>query len=279
VPSGKKYTFLALLTLTTCVLAIYIHQHRQGQTRRIDGILITLVGSLQKHFFSVGHGTRAIADHYLFLVNAKKENDELVREVETLRAQVGSLKEVELENSRLRETLHFREKLDQKVVLAHVVSHDAAGDYFGLRVDKGSVDGIKEGMGVVSPSGVVGRILRVAPHFSLVQTLIDPASNVDVVVQRSRARGILSGQRKKLECMIRYLDKLEDVQVNDTIISTDFNGVFPKGLVAGYVTAVVPNSSGILQTVLVKSAVDIFRLEEVSIVFPRIGSEKGSDNS
>jgi len=240
---------------------------------------VTLTGALQKQFSYVGRGTQAISEHYFLLVNTKKQNDELQKELENIRARVTLLQDVELENRRLRDTLQFRQKLDHPTLQAHVVSYDASSDYFGLRIDKGSLDGVKEGMGVVSPAGVVGRILSVTPKYSMVQTLIDPATNIDVVIQRSRARGILSGQSKQLQCKIKYLDKLEDVLVNDAVVSTDFGGVFPKGLIVGYVTAAIPGAAGILQTVTVKSAVDIFRLEEVSIVFPRVGSEKAANKS
>ena len=279
VAGGRKYSFLALLTITICVLAIYIHQHRQGRTTRMDNVLVLMTGVVQQNFFYLGRGSRALADHYILLVNAKKQNDELMKQLDVVKNRLALLQDIQLENRRLREALEFEEKLEQPVLLAHVVAHDASSDYFGLRIDKGSVDGVKEGLGVVSPAGVVGRILQVTKHYSIVQTLIDPASNIDVVIQRSRSRGILSGQSKQLQCKIKYLDRLEDVMVNDVVVSTDFGSIFPNGLVVGYVNVVIPTTTGILQTVLVKSAVDIFRLEEVSIVFPRLEPEKNSDQS
>jgi rod shape-determining protein MreC len=73
---------------------------------------------------------------------------------------------------------------------------------------------------------------------------------------------------------LKYIDRLDDVLVNDILVSTDFGRIFPKGMLVGTVTAVIPNSNGILQTVAVKSAIDIYRLEEVFLVFPPKQSEK-----
>jgi rod shape-determining protein MreC len=75
---------------------------------------------------------------------------------------------------------------------------------------------------------------------------------------------------------MKYVDRLEDVAINDAVLSSDFGHIFPKGLLIGYVSAVVPSQNGILQTVTVKSAVDIYRLEEVFVVFPPDEPEKTS---
>ncbi len=223
---NKQYSFLALFTLSICVLALYIHRHRQGQTGRIDSFLIGSMGYFQKHSFYAGKGARSV--------------------------------------------------VTEKLVVAHVIAHDISSDYFGIRIDKGADEGMKVGMGVISPSGVVGRVLRVTPHFSDVITLLDPDSSVDVIIQRSRARGILSGESKSLLCTMRYVDRLEDVQAKDVVVASGFGGIFPKGLLVGYVTGVQPDTNGILQTITVKSAVDIYRLEEVFIVLPPAEPKKTS---
>lgn len=273
---NKQYSFLALFTLSICVLALYIHRHRQGQTGRIDSFLIGSMGYFQKHSFYAGKGARSVVDHYFFLVNTQKRNEELRSENEALLAKVASMQEVQQENERLRKGLEFQTQVTEKLVMAHVIAHDISSDYFGIRIDKGSDEGMKVGMGVISPAGVVGRVLRVTPHFSDVITLLDPDSSVDVIIQRSRARGILSGESKSLLCTMRYVDRLEDVQAKDVVVASGFGGIFPKGLLVGYVTSVQPDTNGILQTITVKSAVDIYRLEEVFIVLPPAEPKKTS---
>lgn len=276
-PTQRKYAFFAFFTFWVCTLALYIYLQRQGQTLGLDNFLVSAAGGVQKNFFYLGKGARSVADHYLFLVNAKKQNELLEKEVGYLRTKVASLEEVELENGRLRQSLQFRDTIDQKLVPAHVVAHDVSPDYFLIRIDKGEKDGLKPGLGVISPSGLVGRIKRVTRSYSDVLTLVDPTSNVDAVIQRSRARGVISGQSKTLTCKMKYVDRLEDVAVNDTIVSSGFGTVFPKGLLVGYVTGVIPNANGVLQTVTVKSAVDIYRLEEVFVVFPAAEPEKTAE--
>jgi rod shape-determining protein MreC len=266
VPKQRKYALAALFTVCICVLALYIHRHRQGKTGTIDNLLISAAAGMQKHFYYFSKGSRTIVDRYVLLVNAEKERDELFKEVAYLKTKVAALQEVELENNRLRESLRFGEKISEPLVAAHVIAHDASTDYFGIRIDKGKDDGVRPGMGVISPSGLVGRVLRTSAKYSDVLALVDPTSNIDAIIQRSRARGIISGQSKTLTCRLKYVDRAEDVAVNDLVVSSGFNSIFPKGLVIGYVSNVIPDPNGILQTVVVKSAVDIYRLEEVFIV-------------
>lgn len=270
----QPYAIFGFATLTVCFLSLYIYLHREGRTRPMDERLISFFGVFQEQVFFVGKGVKAVGDHYLWLVNAKKQNESLAKEVDSLRSKVANLQEVELENMRLRFALEFRHTLAQKVIAASVVAHDVSSDFFSIRVDKGSEDGVESGMGVVSPSGVVGRVLRVSKTYSDIATLVDPSSKIDVVIQRSRARGILTGQAKQLKCELRYLDRLEDVQVDDVVVASGFGGIFPEGLLVGYVTAVIPNPTSILQGVTVKSAVDVYRLEEVFIVAPPRESKK-----
>lgn len=264
----KKYTLLAVITISICVLSLYIYRHRQGQTGAIDNFIMNVTGSMQKNLFYFGKGTRTVFDHYFFLVGVQKRNEELEKEILVLKADLTKLKEADSENMRLRGFLEFKKQVDHTLLPAHVIAQDVSADYVGLRIDKGSLEGVQVGLAVVSPQGVVGRILRVSPYFSDVVSIVDPTSNIDVVVQRSRSRGILSGQAKKLNCKLKYIDRNEDIQVDDVLVSSGFLGVFPKGLLVGTVLSVAPNPSGVMQNIIVKSAVDIYRLEEVQIAFP-----------
>lgn len=273
-PSDRKYAFFAFVTAAVCVLALYIHRHRQGQTGRIDNLLISAAGNMQRQVFFFSQGMRRISDHYVMLVGVQKRNEDLEREISGLKLQVSALREVDLENTRLRESLDFRHRSEQQLLSAHVVAHDVSSDYFGIRIDRGSSDGVKVGMGVISPAGLVGRVLRVAPRFADVRTLVDPNSKIDALVQRSRARGIVSGQAKQATCKMSYVDRLEDVAVGDAVVSSGYEAIFPKGILVGYAIAVVPSSTGILQNVMLRSAVDITRLEEVFVVLPPGEPEK-----
>ena len=76
-PKQRKYALAFLFTISICVLAWYIHRHRQGKTGAIDNFLISSSASLQKSFFYFSKGSRTIVDRYILLVNVEKERDDL----------------------------------------------------------------------------------------------------------------------------------------------------------------------------------------------------------
>lgn len=274
--SRRKYAFAGLLTMAICALALYVHRHKEGRTGFIDNMFIALTGTLQEQSMFFVRGLGSLTDRYLFLVNTERENESLSREIAYLKTKVAALQEVEAENERLRRGLAFSKNVEQELLPAHVTAHDVSPEYFGIRIDVGEDKGVRRGMGVISAAGLVGRVQRVTKNYADVLTLLDPTSSVDAVVQRSRARGILSGLADKRNCQLKYVDQLEDVAEEDTVVSSGFGGVFPKGLLMGFVTEVERKPNGVVQEVTVRSAVDIYQLEEVFIVFPPAETEKVS---
>ena len=266
VSSNKKLVVFGLSTVTVCFLALYIHQHRSGRTGRVDNALTWLTGNLQENTGFFANGLRQLANHYVFLVNAARKNEALELEISQAKQQLVQLQEVEASNRRLNSLLDFKSSLPTRTLPARVVAHDVSPDFLGIRIDRGAKDGLRVGMGVIHPAGVVGTIYRVTENFSEVLTLADPASSIDAVIQRSRARGIISGESSTLNCKLKYMDKLEDVTQDDAVVSTHFGEVFPSGLLIGYVTEISSTPNGILQDITVKTAVDIYRLEEVLVV-------------
>jgi len=274
VTSNKKLVLFSLATVTVCFLAIYIHQHRNGRTGRVDNLLTWMTGNLQENSGFLVNGVRKLANHYVFLVHAAKKNELLEKEIAEARQRLVQMQEVESSNRRLSSVLDFRSTLSNQTVPARVVAQDISPDFLGIRIDRGSRDGIRIGMGVIHPSGVVGTIARVSENFSEVLTLADPASSIDSVIQRSRARGIVSGESHSLHCKLKYMDRLEDVTQDDIVVTTHFGGVFPSGLLIGHVSDIVSTSNGILQNITVKTAVDLYRIEEVLVVVPSNSAAK-----
>ena len=120
-------------------------------------------------------------------------------------------------------------------------------------------------MSVVTPLGVVGRVVDVAARSAKVLLLTDPNSGIDVMVQRTRARGIVSGSLEN-GTVLKYIKRTEDVQVGDRLITSGLDGVFLKGLMVGTVTKVRKESLGLFQVIEVMPAVSLARTEIVLVV-------------
>jgi rod shape-determining protein MreC len=116
----------------------------------------------------------------------------------------------------------------------------------------------------------VGRIIETSWHASRVLLLIDENSNIDALIQRSRVQGILQGAGSA-GCNLKYISRAENVQTGDVVLSSGLAGVFPKGLLLGFVTGTSGQEGGLFQKIDVASAVDFGKLEEVLVPIPDAG--------
>lgn len=198
------------------------------------------------------------------LLRARAENRRLGPEVERLGREVDRLAELELENARLRELLDFRETLGGDLLTARVIGRDATGLSRTLLIGRGERDGITKGAAVLAPGGAVGQVFLASQHAARVLLISDHNSGIDAIVQRTRARGIVTGT-VDAGCGLKYVKRTEDVQVGDRVITSGLDGVFPKGLPIGQVVTVDKRGQGLFQYAEITPRVDFDQLEEVLV--------------
>jgi len=204
---------------------------------------------------------------YIDLVEVRAENEILRRRVAELEHQTLRIAEILETDRRLAELLKFRTNFLGDAQAAMVIARDPFPAFGTVTISKGEADGVRKGMAVVSPQGVVGRILTTSAHSARVLLITDHNSGVDALVQRTRARGIVEGSLDG-RCSMKYLKREEDVTVGDRIITSGLDGVFPKGLLIGEVTHVTRGTRGLLQVAEVRPAARLETLEEVLVLDP-----------
>ncbi|OGP85751.1 MAG: rod shape-determining protein MreC [Deltaproteobacteria bacterium RBG_16_58_17] len=199
---------------------------------------------------------------YLFLVGLDDENRRLRKRNAGLTEQLNRYREGSLEAMRLQKLLDLREGFPQRAVAARVIDRNRSSLFKTLLINKGTADGLRVGLAVLSDQGVVGRIIETSWHASRVLLLIDGNSNIDGLIQRSRAQGILQGAGSA-GCSLKYISRAEEVLAGDVVISSGLSGVLPKGLLLGVVTGASRKEGGLFQKIDVAPAVDFEKLEEV----------------
>ena len=198
------------------------------------------------------------------VLRARGENVALRARVRLLEQELDRLAEVGLENGRLRALLDFRETLQGDLLTARVVGRDASDVSRTLTIDRGEGDGVVRGAAVLAPQGVVGQVFLVSRHAARVLLVSDHNSGIDAFVQRTRARGIVQGT-VDAGCALKYVKRTEDVQVGDTLVTSGLDGIFPKGMPIGRVTAIDKRGQGLFQSADVAPRVDFDQLEEVLV--------------
>ncbi|HSR12660.1 MAG TPA: rod shape-determining protein MreC, partial [Thermodesulfobacteriota bacterium] len=208
---------------------------------------------------------KEIGEDYIFLSRVREENRDLRKVVGSLREENNRLREALLTDERLKKLEAWQVQSSRPAQVARVYARGPSTWFKTVLVNKGEKDGVKKEMAVVTSEGVVGRVIESSGDTAKVLLVSDANSAVDVLVQGSRAQGILEGKIDDV-CIIKYVQKNEEIQVGDRVITSGLGGVFPKGLMVGTVTAVDRKRPGIFQHVEVAPAVDLSKIEEVLIL-------------
>ncbi len=263
----RKYRFPFIMGLFVLgALAYFSFSAGKGVDRIPAGrYLLELAGPAQRGINEVGLWFNSVWRHYFALVQAAEENDRLKKELAALKQRTVDRDELELANRRLKKLLEFKKDLEFPMVAAEVVGIDPSAQFKTVIINKGTTAGVQPLMPVVCAQGAVGRIIWASPHYAKLLLLIDPNSGVDVIVQRSRARGVVEGALNG-ELHLKYVIHSDDVRPGDKVLTSGAAGVYPKGMLVGVVSAVHQEKDGAFKRVEISPAVDFGRLEEVLVL-------------
>jgi rod shape-determining protein MreC len=258
----KNRNLLVGLTLVLAALLCYsLGLRTDGQTGWFEGLVLRLGSPAIGTTASVRHAVAGVWDAVVPGGSAL----DLDAESRRLRAEMAGVEELQRENERLRRLLGFIEEHPRRSVAARVIAEDAASWFRTIEIDRGYEDGVTEGLPVVDAAGLIGRVVRSAAHSARVLLITDASSAVAVLVQDERIRGVCRGQGGALA--LDYALVQDAIQIGDGVVTSGLGGVFPKGLVVGYVRSVHREQFGLFQTVEVEPAVDFAHLEEVLVLF------------
>jgi rod shape-determining protein MreC len=173
----------------------------------------------------------------------------------------------------LQQLLDLRSGLEVKTTGASVIGAGASAEFRTVTLDKGTSEGLRPDMAVISPSGVVGRVIMPTARASKLQLLIDRNAAAGALVERSRAQGVVVGTGTELLRM-DYVSGTADLKVGDRIITSGIDGIYPKGFVIGQIES-IERGAGEFSGITVRPAVDFSGLESVLVVLtpPATGNE------
>ena len=198
------------------------------------------------------------------------EWESLEKENAVLKERSVDYDEILAENKRYRELLDFKAAHRQFNVRAgSVISRDYGTWSNTMVIDIGSEDGIEENMAVVTPAGVVGFISDVYPHSSRVQLLTDPRTSIGAIVQRpeSRVSSVVRGNGNvPTEPQFVNIAKDADILEGDTLVTSGFGSIYPKGLYIGTIVSINQDDNDFGKYAVIRPGVDFSKLEEVFVI-------------
>jgi len=198
-----------------------------------------------------------------------KQIEMLDRENDRLKLQNQALREYEAEVQRLRNLLEFKNfnTGTYELIAAQVIARSPSNWYELIIINKGSRDGIKEGMPVITPDGLVGRVGSTSENSAQVNLITDRQIAVGAILQRTReTNGIVEGQGSSSILKMINIPYYAAVEKNDKVITSGLSQIYPKGIDIGTVSEVEKEPNGLLLSASVTPAVDFDKLEEVLVV-------------
>ncbi|SMB92156.1 rod shape-determining protein MreC [Desulfonispora thiosulfatigenes DSM 11270] len=200
----------------------------------------------------------------------RKENASLKGQISRKNNQINTLKDYQIENVRLRNFLEYKENHSQdfNVATAKVIARNPGNWYKTITINLGAEDGILKNMPIITPDGLVGRVISVAPKTSDVLLILDQEGAVGAKIWETRdIPGVVegSGDGSSLLSMI-YLPHDADIKIGHTIVTSGLGEIFPQGLRIGTIIEVQNDESGLMKKAKIKPFANFSRLEEVLVI-------------
>ncbi len=287
---------LAIAAALLILMAVLLHLRAQnlGQFAWIDRLVLGVLRPITNTTHAVGSGVENWLGRYILLVGVEEENKRLRARIGVLEEEVHHHLESSIQYQLLKEQLVFLQSPLNPKIFAQIIGQSLDG-HQTLLIDKGLNQGVRRNFPVVLREGVVGRIQTVSGNQAIVQLILDRRHRFPVLLRantparkkgRSRHQNQASGATPKLNPLQRKLvvsyrgiveghgntlnlkrvPILVPMQQGDRVVSSGLAGVFPKGLLVGYVMSVKRLKHELFQTALIAPAVNFKQIEGVFVV-------------
>lgn len=264
-PGRYRTPLLLVLTLLLVFTVLSLSLKSSPALRKVQGLVVSMTAPGLEGLEYVGRSAKQLWLGYFYLIGVRRQNAELQRQLEEYKQREVQFQEAEQALTRLETLLDLKRQVALPVIGARVIAYDPTLWSRSAIINQGKAQGVKEGLPVLAPQGIVGRIVGVYPEYSKVMLIVDRKSSADAMVQRTRIRGMLKGKGGN-RCSLEFVPKSADVQVGDLVLASGLVGLYPKGLVFGKVTAANKKNPGVFQEIEVSPNVDLSTLEEVLVV-------------
>lgn len=228
-----------------------------------------IAAPLQKVTTGIGDSGVGLVRQIANLRRASAENEELRKQVEQMQIQVRDLRETADENERLKGLLGMKEENKYGVVPARVIARDPSMWFESVTIDRGRLQGVELNMPVVTPGGIVGRVVATSPWTAQVMLITDEKAAAGAVVGQlgeSNALGSVKGLGEGGLVEMRYVSGLEEVKIGDYVVTTGQDGIYPPGLNVGEVVEVKHGSATQPHVIHIKPSARLDELAEVAVL-------------
>src|ERR1700736_539912 len=231
----RNLTVLLIVVAAQLVLIAWqVRGNREVPMLRVWSV--TAVTPIERVLETVRHYTWGFVEDYFVLVRVRSDNDQLKKEVGELKLRTQYLQAELSTADRARALSVFQAHSPSRTVAARIIGNGPGANSKVVFVDRGSGSGVQSGMAVITPDGIVGKVLDSYPTASLVMLITDPTFAAGVISQKNRVRGTLKGQGHS-DTLVDYVQNEEKVDGGEWFYTSGDDRIFPKGFPVGQVSA------------------------------------------
>lgn len=267
----RRVLFSILVLAALCVAVGFLVMRSSNGISVFENVVGTVFKPVQSAFTASAEWVKDFAANWRDYGKLMREYEELEMENEQLSLRISGVEEMEQENDRLKGLLNAKDAYQElDPIYASVIARDPGQWFDTFTIDRGTSNGVTEGMAVVTGDGLVGHVFEAGLTYAKVRTIIDSRSAVACLVQRTRDNGVMRGEvttdSEYAECYVYYLPNVNNIVPGDVIITSGMDSLYPKGLTIGEVIAVSQEISADGSYVIVTPYVDFKHIEDVLVL-------------
>ena len=262
----SRHNHLSLLVTVLLGQLFFLAYQIKGDNdvRLIRLWAVAVFGPVEGAVHGAAAGAGSLVDNYIALYNTRQENVRLSAELDEARLRLHELKARAAQTEELAALLDLKQAYPRAPLLAaRVIGASPAAPSRMVLIDRGSEDGLDVNMAVLTPDGVVGKVVTVFPRASQVLLITDQKSGVGVVLAETDLMGVVRGGGATL-CQLDYVPNPETVAPGTLLLTSGLDQLFPRGFPVGRVVSARPGEA--FQEIIVEPAVPLGRLEHVLVL-------------
>ena len=263
IAGGRWPLWLLLITLAALLAVVF---SGTGLAAGLKSPGVQALSPVQHLVRGVTGGAGSFLDTVGRINALADENHQLRQQVQQLQREIIRLQEAGQENRQLRALLDYqRDHPGLEYLAASVIGYDPNGLVQSLTVDRGTKDGVQTGMVVVSAPGLLGKVVESYPRAARVLLITDPSNVINVLLQRSRVQGVVTGRADR-NLDLQYVDKTADVVVGDLVLTSGLGGGYPEGIPLGRVSRIIDKDQALFKEIQVQPLASVASQRNVLVI-------------
>src|SRR5256714_5033919 len=266
-PASQRKTawWLAALLLAQVVLMSALANHPESEQSVLGTWIMAPLAFVERLVNGAVSSVTGFVAGYVALRHARAENIELSEKNDQMLGELNDLRERAVELEHLRRELALPPRAEYHSLAANVIARNTTTWFRRLTIDRGTLDGLKLNMPVMTAGGIVGRLISVGPNFAMVQVVTDKQAGVGAMLQTSRAMGEVRGL-DNTHCELKNVSTAVNVQEGESVLTTGLDRIYPKGLLIGTVERIDQDPNAPFNKIVIKLTAPVDRLEHVLVL-------------